>query len=76
MEYINTKFKIKKPYESPSLKIHKLRFEGALLDVSAGGGDQPWVRPSKRITPKPLIDDTYNIEDENVSEQEYDIKLF
>ena len=47
-----------------------------LLVVSAGGHDQPWVHPSKRITPKPLIDDTYNIEDENVSEQEYDIKLF
>lgn len=71
-----TKIDKKKLYEYPSLRIHKLRFEESLLVVSAGAHDQPWVHPSKRITPKPLIDDTYNIEDENVSEQEYDIKLF
>ena len=72
-----TKIDKKKLYESPSLRVHKLRFEAALMGaVSAGGHDQPWVSPSQiqRIS-KPLIDDTYN-EDESVFEQESDIKLY
>lgn len=73
MEYINTKFKIKKPYESPSLKIHKLRFEGALLvgTVIGEGSDMPaegeWGTPKLQ---RSLQDETY--EEQVALEKEYD----
>lgn len=66
MEYINTKFKIKKPYESPSLKIHKLRFEGALLDVSTHVPDMSWDDAPKQQ--RVFVDDSFSDE---VCQEEY-----
>ena len=40
----------RKPYTSPELSIHELRFEGALLDVSGSVPGMPWGAPRlKRI---------------------------
>lgn len=66
MEY--TKVKIKKPYESPNLKIHKLRFEGALLNPSGFGPHVPWDDAPKQQ--RVFVDESFSDE----SFQEEDIK--
>lgn len=58
----------KKPYESPSLRIHKLRFEGALLDLSADGHNQPAIGPWGAKRYQSIIDDSYTEQ----SDQSYD----
>ena len=55
-----TKIDKKKLYESPSLRIHKLRFEAALMGaVSAGGHDQPAVGPWGAKRHQSIINDSY-----------------
>ncbi len=40
-----TKTNTKKPYTSPELSIHELRFEGALLEVGGSAPGMPWGTP-------------------------------
>ncbi len=57
----------KKLYESPSLRVHKLRFEGALLGaVSAGAHDQTADGPWGAKQHRGIMDDS-NTEQPNES---------
>ncbi len=63
MEY--TKIKIKKPYESPNLKIHKLRYEGSLMDVSTFTPDVTWddaPQQQRIFDDESYIEETYQEE--------------
>lgn len=59
-----TKTKLKKPYTSPELSIHELGFEGALLDVSAGGSGMPWDAPRFKKINNDVIDEEEYLDDE------------
>lgn len=54
-----TKIDKKKLYESPSLRIHKLRFEGALLTITATAPDQEADGPWGAKRHRSIIDDSY-----------------